>query len=882
MKKEKKKSKILAWIKKKKTYIMVFLIFTCLFGIWLIPSRKYKIYVDTGIAVASAFPNIWYYVSNNTTSIYPNQSISTLYIMSSTGLDVLVYNQTLFFDVDFSLIPRKNSTETITGNWTFGNLVVVNLSASNYWNTTEIQDRYYNKTQSDARYLQSESDPYWTANRSSFWNSTEIRERYYNKTESDARYLQSYTETDPIWTSDKPSYWNISDIQGKYYNKTDIDSQMALKLDVADQRYNDTALVYSVGNWSGNMSSYWNISDIQSRYYNKTDSDGRYLMLDQSSPQTIVNGVPYLNASIDNITDLKHLVTKEYVDLAVTSLGATYYMYDEDDPTGYKLTHLDPSSDSETYLEYSGLTDGQYLAGWISAEGEAPDKLLKGVYNWFITMEKTSGTKDVRVYWKLVERTESGNEIEIAQSSYSNQINGKSTYMVPLQLDSDHILNSSGSRIVGKLYANVYGSGNSPTVRIYYQGNTSSRWEIPANDEIFSNIFVRKDGDSMTGNLSVPNISITALTSCSKLYTDITGNVLCGVDNDTVLTESDPYWVANRTFFWNISEIQDRYYNKTESDARYLQNYTETDPFWAGNFTLLSDGYIPFVNGTSLSNSPLYVNLSSIGIGTTSPSSMLHVVGGAVRVDTTGKPASQIVYRTDGKAGSLTAGTGAITFRFDDSGDFKIQSQPKNEILAETGSGIVTIVDIDGDSPANSLVINSSGATKIKDLQISEKTNCGRLYTDANGTVLCGSSSGGSEEIFYAYKLDTQTIPNSWTSITFSNVVRQDSSFSFSAGGSQITIQPGDYIITFECGADVNDTTRSHVDWGIFINGIGCPGCYAYTYHRTSADGKDSMSITIYHHTTQAITVELKGKSDRASQISTASNSCRVLMRKIG
>jgi len=31
-------------------------------------------------------------------------------------------------------------------------------------------------------------------------------------------------------------------------------------------------------------------------------------------------------------------------------------------------------------------------------------------------------------------------------------------------------------------------------VRIYYQGGTSSRWEIPANSEIFKNIFVPYSG----------------------------------------------------------------------------------------------------------------------------------------------------------------------------------------------------------------------------------------------------------------------------------------------------------------------------------------------------------------------------------------------------
>jgi len=50
-----------------------------------------------------------------------------------------------------------------------------------------------------------------------------------------------------------------------------------------------------------------------------------------------------------------------------------------------------------------------------------------------------------------------------------------------------------GSRIVGKVYAAVSGSGNAPTVKIYYQGTSGSRWEIPANTEVLSDIFIKQE-----------------------------------------------------------------------------------------------------------------------------------------------------------------------------------------------------------------------------------------------------------------------------------------------------------------------------------------------------------------------------------------------------
>jgi len=230
------------------------------------------------------------------------------------------------------------------------------------------------------------------------------------------------------------------------------------------------------------------------------------LKLDQTSPQTIINGVPLLDTTPNGGADLKSFVNKEYVDLAVTSLGAAYYMYNETDATGYKTCYLNPSGDAETYIEVAGLNDNDYIGGWISAPDEEPQKLLKGIYDWYLTAEKTTGTETLRVYWQLIERKSDTSEVVIATSSNSNELNGKLSYIVPLQLTEDYIPDS-GSRIVGKLYADVSGSGNAPTIRIYYQGDTSSRWEIPANSEIFQNIFVPYNGAVQDVDLGDKNIT---------------------------------------------------------------------------------------------------------------------------------------------------------------------------------------------------------------------------------------------------------------------------------------------------------------------------------------------------------------------------------------
>jgi len=148
----------------------------------------------------------------------------------------------------------------------------------------------------------------------------------------------------------------------------------------------------------------------------------------------------------------------------------------------------------------------------------------------------------------LVERKSDTSEVNIATSSYSNTINGRATYMVPLQLEEDHIL-GTGSRIVGKLYADVSGGGSAPDLKIYYQGDTSSRWEIPASSEIFRNIFVPyadavKSVDlgsknvTTTGTIKAGSAVIGGLTGFLKATSGVVSTSTIDISDDTNLSVS--------------------------------------------------------------------------------------------------------------------------------------------------------------------------------------------------------------------------------------------------------------------------------------------------------------------------------------------------------
>ena len=65
----------------------------------------------------------------------------------------------------------------------------------------------------------------------------------------------------------------------------------------------------------------------------------------------------------------------------------------------------------------------------------------------------------------------------------------------------------------------VSAGGSAPTLTIYWGGDDDSHWEVPANTEIFDNLYVSRTGDTMSGDLT---------SSASASFTgnvDVTGDI---------------------------------------------------------------------------------------------------------------------------------------------------------------------------------------------------------------------------------------------------------------------------------------------------------------------------------------------------------------------
>lgn len=257
----------------------------------------------------------------------------------------------------------------------------------------------------------------------------------------------------------------------------------------------------------------------------------------------------------DSTSSLHVVVNKEYVNKVVGSYGLLFYMYDTTSTEAdYKVCSLEIPEDPETYIEVSELSNDDYIDGWISSN--SVNRLLKGVYNWNITIEKISGSKTLRLYWKMFERKNDTTEIEIATSSLSNEITTKSTFVTSLQLDNDYVL-SDGSKIIGKIYANVTGNGNAPIVRIYMEGNTSSRWELPWG----SNYAL--DADTLDGYDS--SYFATTDHNHDSRYVNISGDDMTGTLKISGVTKADGYLYAGSTDPTNNTRLNyDGYFYATK------------------------------------------------------------------------------------------------------------------------------------------------------------------------------------------------------------------------------------------------------------------------------------------------------------------------------
>lgn len=261
-------------------------------------------------------------------------------------------------------------------------------------------------------------------------------------------------------------------------------------------------------------------SDLATETYADTK-----LALDQTTPETITNGFPLYEDGHAAFTDQHQLVDKEYVDSAVATIGARFFMLDAADGTvaTYKQTSNTASALATANVSASvnAATD-TIIEEWISPSDFTFESLEAGVYDLNIFAARTAGNRDVRVFWRFYERLADTSEVLIATSNLSEIVTTKTRLRVYATLSSDYTP-SVGSRLVGKVYFNTVGGTQNTTCVLYYQGDEDSHWQIPVNQEFLDdNYLPRPTSDGTSGQiLSTNGSNVTSWVNNSFLNNQI-------------------------------------------------------------------------------------------------------------------------------------------------------------------------------------------------------------------------------------------------------------------------------------------------------------------------------------------------------------------------
>ena len=162
--------------------------------------------------------------------------------------------------------------------------------------------------------------------------------------------------------------------------------------------------------------------------------------------------------------------------------GFTLFLHQDAsaDIGGYLLLATDDPDDIKTDVGPFAITGAdQELEQFATAAGEPGLTTLQhGVYELHFHAEKTAGTKDAEVYFKIYKRAAGGAETLLGTSEVTSAIgSGESEYSIHTSIIEQILL--VDDRIVLKLFGSPIGLGSNPTISIYVEGTTLSRLTIP-------------------------------------------------------------------------------------------------------------------------------------------------------------------------------------------------------------------------------------------------------------------------------------------------------------------------------------------------------------------------------------------------------------------
>jgi hypothetical protein len=282
------------------------------------------------------------------------------------------------------------------------------------------------------------------------------------------------------------------------------------------------------------------------------ETDPLSLHLDQTTEQTLINGIPLLE-STRVIDDVHHLVDKMYVDIAFSNIGINCYLTDDASGVGtYKLNSITaPTTGGEKTATVTQNADGDHLVGGWVQPGAGPKSIAAGSY--ILTSQAKRGAdspatqRTVRLYFELWEFNADGSDSQLLKkSSLSDEITATRRNVIisgalPATVDI-----AAGKYCGIKIYANYSGGNKETTLEYYYGQGTNTHVASPANKEVLDAVYVPYTGATQNIDLGSKNLTTTGDITADSIQLYGVANVGSSTDSaDLYINNGGGLWVYN-------------------------------------------------------------------------------------------------------------------------------------------------------------------------------------------------------------------------------------------------------------------------------------------------------------------------------------------------
>jgi len=174
-------------------------------------------------------------------------------------------------------------------------------------------------------------------------------------------------------------------------------------------------------------------------------------------------------------------------DAFASALGLILFLHQDvsADIGTYKLLTTTFPDDAKTEVFNATITgDDQEIEQWATPAGGLGVLFFHhGIHNLHFHAYKFSGTKDVRLYFKVYKRAAGGGETLLGTSEESSILAGSETE-VEIHVEIHEQAVDATDRLVIKIFAHLEGVGSNPVIYFYVEGTTLTRYNLPLSEVI--------------------------------------------------------------------------------------------------------------------------------------------------------------------------------------------------------------------------------------------------------------------------------------------------------------------------------------------------------------------------------------------------------------